>query len=460
MTQVVEVQEIPISQTTVSSRNPREQKFSGEEFDGLVESVRAQGVIQPVIAVRENGHFEVVDGSRRLAAAKRAGRTTIPAIVRELEITEQEVAEIALTANLQRKDLTPLEEARGYKGWLDLTKKTQAELAKRVGKAPSTIANALRLLDAAPAIQKALEKGDITAAHAKVAMSVPEKALGLVDLKKDVSVHELEEQAREAQRSFTAVERIRAAIAKAEASGKVVTWQTRSQYGDHRATIWLGGIEVDVARTFGEPKKKLAGILGRGYNVVERATHDIDCTCDAVALNSNGDLVAACVSPTGWKKAQARARENMGRATPAQRKKAKTAEQRRKDAARDLKTSQKTAASALESPDRWRSVDPKKIDERYLRGGLAGEPARLALFGKAARVSGRGKVWKVELWKKITAMPLKDVRERVARLAVASAFGEIRYAGSYGGPPVSATIRRLVEEHYAPRKAKKKGAKR
>lgn len=96
------------------------------------------------------------------------------------------------------------------------------------------------------------------------------------------------------------------------------------------------------------------------------------------------------------------------------------------------------------------------IDERFLRGGLAGEPARLALFGEAARFSGRrGKTWKVELWKQIAAMPLAQVREQVARLAVAQALGEVKYAGSYGGPPVSAILRRLINEHYAERKPKK-----
>ena len=453
MTAAEQIQLIDLKDLTVHPANPR--KNAGDITE-LAASIEQLGVLQPVVAVRHNGVYQVVAGSRRLAAAKKAGLKAIP--TRVMELDEAQATAAALIENLQRKDLDPLEEAEGYRSWLSLTGKTQKELAAAVSRAPSTIANALRLLEAPKPIRDALERGDITAAHAKVAMSLPEKALSLVDLKAGVSVKELEQQAKVAQRSHTAVERIRAAIEKAEKAGKVVTWADRE--------LWIGGAEVDLKRAFGEPKKKLAGVLGRGYGVPDKAVHAQVCDCDAVALTYNGDLVPACVSPTGWKKAEDRARKNMGKASPSVRKKAKTAEDRKREVERDTKAAIAEAAAALDFK-KLRSYHPLKtnVAPGLLKGGIAGEPARLVLFGEVIQNSAganKSKTWEVELWKKIAKLPLKAVREYVTKWAVAAALEEIRETNRYGaygttgglGRNNATVITQLVNAHYGV-KAKK-----
>lgn len=446
-----ELRQIPIRDLVLSKHNPRTDVGDLSELEA---SIRVQGVLEPLIVVREDGHFAVVAGSRRLAAARKAQLVEVPAIVRDL--SEEEQAAIALIENLQRTDLSPLEEARGYRSWLDLTKKTQAELAKQIGKAPSTIANALRLLEAPKPVQDALADGRITAAHARVALSVPEKALPLLDLRAGASVKQLEDQARVAQRSLGAYEKLKAEVERARAAGKTVTWDR-----DDRE-VWLGGGEFSLEAMFGKAPARIAGRLSAGqdwYGQVSTKTHTTVCDCTAVAIHGSGGLEPVCISPTGWKKAEAIARKNAGRAPRSERKKAQTAEQKRKAAERALKLSEKSADQALSEVVASKfGARPQKIDARFTKGGIDGEPARLALFGFAAGRSLRGKTWKVELWKKIAALPLRSVREKVAQLAVANAFAEIRYAGHYGGPNNSATIRRLVDAHYSSRG--RKAAKR
>ena len=454
------LEQLDLGLVQVHAANPRSDV--GDLTD-LTASIKEVGVVEPIVVVRRDGHFEAVAGSRRLAAAKKAGLKQIPARVMDLD--EAKAAAIALIENLQRKDLNPLEEANGYAKYIALTGCQQKELAAKVGKAPSTIANALRLLDAAPQIQTALEKGEITAAHARVVMSLPEKALPLVDLKKDVSVSELTEQARSAQRAFATVERIRGAIEKAEAAGKSVTWV--------HDTIYVAGAEIDLARAFGEPKKKLAGMPGRGYAVPDLSTHSQLCGCAAVAIGYNGDLVPACVSPAGWKKCDAQARKELGHASPAKRKKAKTADDRRKEAERDTKAAIREADEALNFK-KLQKYHPLKTDlpAALLKGGIAGEPARLVLFGQVVENSAgsnESKTWEVELWKKIAKLPLNAVREYVTKWAVAGALEEIRSTNrykSYGstatglGQNNASVITQLVNAHYGVRAKAKKSAKR
>ena len=461
---VEQIQLIDVGKLEIHPSNPRKQMG---DLDELGASIRSAGLIEPIVAVQHNGKYQIVAGSRRLAAARKAKIESLP--VRVMDLDQAQAMAAALIENLQRKDLEPLEQAEAFRGWLALTGKTQKELAEVVGLAASTVANALRLLDAAPAIQKALERGDITAAHARVAMSLPEKALSMVDLKKDVSVHELEDQAKDAQRSFSAVERMRQAVEKAEAAGKVVTWDTRG--GDQE--LWIGSAHVNLQRAFGEPKKELAGIFERGYGV-SRETHDVVCECEAVAISKGGNLVGACVSPTGWKKAEARARKNMGKASPAKRKKAKTAEDRKRELERDTKAAIAEATAALDGHKlgKWHPLK-LNVAPTLLKGGIGTEPGRLALFGYVVQYSSgdnKSKTWEVQLWKKVAGMPLKVVREQLTKWAVAAAFERIDDTNrhkAYGtkGTPLGTNnatiIRGLVNAHYGVRaKAKAKAKKK
>lgn len=192
-----EVKNIAISAITPNPHQPRKE-FDPRALDDLAASIKAQGVLQPVL-VRPlgTGSFELVAGERRLRASKMAGLTEIPALVREMD--DRESLAIALIENLQREDLNALEEAEGYKQLLDQFDLSQEELARQIGKSRSALANSLRLLNLAPEIQKDVREGRISAGHARalLAVSDPEAASGLHRriIKGNLTVRQAEEEA-------------------------------------------------------------------------------------------------------------------------------------------------------------------------------------------------------------------------------------------------------------------------
>ena len=174
----------------VPSPQPRK-RF--ENLEALAESIREKGVLQPLL-VRPlgDGRYAIVAGERRYRAARMAGLSEVP--VRVVELSEKEARLLALVENLQREDLSPVEEARGYQALLEMGL-TQEEVARRVGKARSTVANALRLLQLPPEALEALERGEITAGHARALLMLePEDRLwGLKEiLEKGLSVRQAE----------------------------------------------------------------------------------------------------------------------------------------------------------------------------------------------------------------------------------------------------------------------------
>lgn len=145
--------------------------FSDESLEELASSIRSRGVIQPIILEeRDQGNYRIVAGERRFRAAKLAGLSTVPAIVRPF--SEDEKYEIALIENIQREDLNPIEEANGYHTIMDRYGLTQDEIAHRLGKKRSTVANSLRLLKLSNEMQAALIDGRISAGHARALLSV------------------------------------------------------------------------------------------------------------------------------------------------------------------------------------------------------------------------------------------------------------------------------------------------
>jgi ParB family chromosome partitioning protein len=131
----------------------------------LADSIRTHGLLQPIVVRASLGGFEVLAGERRLRASKAAGLTQIPAIVREA--TDEEMQTLALVENLQREDLNAMEKARALKAMLGNFGLTQEQVAARVGKARTTIANILRLLELPPEIQQWVEEGKLSGAHAR-----------------------------------------------------------------------------------------------------------------------------------------------------------------------------------------------------------------------------------------------------------------------------------------------------
>lgn len=188
--------EIPLDRIGANPRQPR-QRIADDALETLTASIRAHGVIQPILVTETLDGYQLVAGERRVRAARAAGLERIPAVVRQLADRDQ--LELALVENLQREDLDPIEAARAYRQLIDEFAFSQEDLATRVGRARSTVANTLRLLDLAPEVQGAVADGQITEGHARALGGLPSEAqprvLALV-VERDLSVRQTEELVR------------------------------------------------------------------------------------------------------------------------------------------------------------------------------------------------------------------------------------------------------------------------
>ena len=171
------VQNVDIDLIVPSPLQPRA-SFNEEQLAELTESIRAHGIIQPLIVRLVNGKHELIAGERRWRASKAVGLKTVPLIVREAE--DSEVLEMALIENLQRQDLSPIEEAHGYVRLVKEFTMKQEEIAKRVGKSRASVANAMRLLDLHPDIQQLVAGAKLTVGHAKAILSLKDHDSQLV----------------------------------------------------------------------------------------------------------------------------------------------------------------------------------------------------------------------------------------------------------------------------------------
>lgn len=149
-------------------------KFDEEKLSELSDSIRKYGVIQPIVVRPVNGKYEIIAGERRYKASVMAGRATIPAVI--VNLSDRDSEEIALLENIQRQQLSPIEEAVSYKRILDMGYITQDELAKKLGKAQSTIANKVRLLNLDDEVQEALLENKISERHARSLLRLSDKA--------------------------------------------------------------------------------------------------------------------------------------------------------------------------------------------------------------------------------------------------------------------------------------------
>ena len=166
-----EIQELPLDQIMPNRYQPR-REFADWELAELAESVKQNGLLQPILVRRKgDGFFETIAGERRLRAAKLAGLRSIPAIVRNS--TDEQSMELALVENLQRKDLNPMEAARAYHRLINEFAITQDTVAQRLGKDRSSIANLVRLVNLPNEIQVLVESGAISTGHAKVILGLP-----------------------------------------------------------------------------------------------------------------------------------------------------------------------------------------------------------------------------------------------------------------------------------------------
>lgn len=192
------IREIKIMDIEPNKTQPRK-SFDEEKLEELADSIRQNGIITPILVQEApNGYYSIIAGERRWRAAKKAGLKEIPAIVKRLD--EQKLYEISLIENLQREDLNPVEEALGYKKLMDDYSLTQEDVALKLSKSRSGVANSLRLLNLPKDVLKLLETGVISVGHAKVLLSLPnDKAkseLCSMVVEKSLSVRELENEVK------------------------------------------------------------------------------------------------------------------------------------------------------------------------------------------------------------------------------------------------------------------------
>src|SRR5919198_311335 len=160
---------VPIHEIVPNPEQPR-RYFDDEALGLLADSIRRHGLLQPLVVRRIAGRYELIAGERRLRAAQRAGLERVAVIVREARAEDR--LELALIENVQRENLTPLEEAEAYRHLIDQHGLTQDELAERVGKSRPAITNTLRLLGLPDAVKAQLESGELTAGHARAVLAI------------------------------------------------------------------------------------------------------------------------------------------------------------------------------------------------------------------------------------------------------------------------------------------------
>jgi ParB family transcriptional regulator, chromosome partitioning protein len=166
-----QVMQIPVDEIEPSPYQPRT-IFDEERIDELCQTIRMHGVIQPVVVRRTERCYELVAGERRLRAVKKLGLERIPAVIREMD--DHQAAAASLIENLQREELTAIEEAHAYQRLMEVHQLTQEGLAQKLGKGQSTIANKLRLLQLPAEVQEALQKRMITERHARALLPLKE----------------------------------------------------------------------------------------------------------------------------------------------------------------------------------------------------------------------------------------------------------------------------------------------
>jgi ParB family chromosome partitioning protein len=193
-----ELLELPVDAIHANPKQPRK-RFDGEAGSGLAESVKRQGIIQPLLVrPRDAGGYELIAGERRLRAAREAGHATVPVVVREAD--DRDTLVLGLIENVAREQLTPVEEARAYAVLLDEFGLVLGDVAERVGRSKPSVSNRIRLLDLPDDVLGMLERGQLTEGHARAVLAVPDhegrRRLAREIVQKGLSVRAAEQRAR------------------------------------------------------------------------------------------------------------------------------------------------------------------------------------------------------------------------------------------------------------------------
>jgi ParB family chromosome partitioning protein len=189
--------EVPVEAISPNRRQPRKE-FARETLEGLARSIREVGILQPLVVRHGNGGYELVAGERRLRAARMAGLSTVPVVVRAGDDTES--LRGALIENIHREDLAPLELAAGFAELLDEVGASQGEVASRLGYSRAHVANTVRLLSLPPEVRGLLAEGRLQAGHARALLGLPDDearaSLGLRAAAEQLSVRDVEDLVR------------------------------------------------------------------------------------------------------------------------------------------------------------------------------------------------------------------------------------------------------------------------
>jgi ParB family transcriptional regulator, chromosome partitioning protein len=239
-----ELLEVPVDEIHANPRQPRK-RFDHESTAGLADSIRAQGVITPLLVrPRPAGGFELIAGERRWRAAREAGVATLPALVREA--ADRDALVLGLVENVAREELTPVEEARAYAVLMDEFELALGEVADRVGRSKPAISNRIRLLELPDDILAMLERGELTEGHARAVLAVPgndeRRRLARRIVRQGLSVRAAE---REARWAGARTKRRRRAPADPDLAARVKSAAERLTGMSARVTA--RGLEVPVA---------------------------------------------------------------------------------------------------------------------------------------------------------------------------------------------------------------------
>ncbi len=240
-----ELLELPVDAIHPNPKQPRK-RFDGEAGSGLAESVRSQGVIQPLLVrPRAAGGYEIVAGERRWRAAREAGKATVPAVVREAD--DRDTLLLGLIENVAREQLTPVEEARAYAVLLDEFGLTLGEMAERVGRSKPSVSNRIRMLELPDDVLGMLERGQLTEGHARAVLAVPDhegrRKLAREIVQKGLSVRAAEQRAKWA--GAKQKPRVKASPVDPELAGRVR--RSLEQLTGFHAKVGRGRIELGFA---------------------------------------------------------------------------------------------------------------------------------------------------------------------------------------------------------------------
>lgn len=206
-----ELTTLPIAKVEPRREQPREY-FDEQALQELADSIEQFGLIQPIVVRKlDTGYYQIIAGERRWRASRMAGLNEVP--VRIIEADDRRTAELALVENLQREDLNPIEEAKGYKTLIEVYGMTQEQAAKSVGRSRPAITNSMRLLSLSDEVMELVEKGKLSAGHARALVPITDgkKQLAAANevIEKQLSVRKTEELAARAQKPDTAKKEIK-----------------------------------------------------------------------------------------------------------------------------------------------------------------------------------------------------------------------------------------------------------